>query len=161
MTPGGKKIEIKSILLPTDFSDYSKYALDYAVSFATQYKAKLYVLHVLLSPHALAGFEAAPFVSFERLYTEMKKSADEAMNRFISDDVRKEVPVETAIVQGAPFIEIIKFARAKDVDLIVIATHGRTGLSHVLFGSVAEKVIRKSPCPVLSIRHPEHEFVMP
>ena len=156
-----KKIQIKSILMPTDFSEYSRYAMEYAISFAGQYKAKLYVLHVLVSPHALVGYEAAPFVSYERLFADMKRSADEAMVRFVTDEMRKEVEVETAITQGAPFLEILKFAKEKETDLIVIATHGRTGLKHALFGSVAEKVVRKSPCPVLSIRHPEHEFVMP
>jgi nucleotide-binding universal stress UspA family protein len=91
----------------------------------------------------------------------MKKSAEEAMSKFVTEETRKEVEVETAISQGTPFLEILKFAKDKEIDLIVIATHGRTGLRHVLFGSVAEKVVRKSPCPVLSIRHPEHEFVMP
>ena len=161
MTPAGKKIEIKSILLPTDFSDHSKHAFDYALSFAAQYKAKLYVQHVLISPHALVGYEAAPFVSYERLYAEMRKSAEEAMSHFISEEAKKEVEIETVFSQGTPFLEIVKLAREKDVDLIVIATHGRTGLKHVFFGSVAEKVVRKSPCPVLSIRHPGHEFVMP
>jgi nucleotide-binding universal stress UspA family protein len=161
MVPVGKKIAIKSILLPTDFSENSKYAMEYAVSFAAQYKAKLYVLHVLVSPHAMVGYEVAPFVSFERLYADMRRSSEQAMSTFIPEEVKKEIQVETAIVQGTPFLEILKFAREKEVDLIVIATHGRTGLSHVLFGSVAEKVVRKSPCPVLSIRHPEHEFVMP
>jgi nucleotide-binding universal stress UspA family protein len=156
-----KKIQIKNVLLPTDFSEYSRYAMDYAVSFAAQYQAKLYVLHVLVSPHVLVGYEAAPFVSYERLFADMKNSAEQAMSSFIPEDVKKEVQVETVIGQGTAFVEILKFAREKEVDLIVIATHGRTGLKHVLFGSVAEKVVRKSPCPVLSIRHPEHEFVMP
>ena len=160
MTPA-KKIQMKRILLPTDFSEFSRYAMDYAVSFAAQYQARLYVLHVLVSPHALVGYEAAPFVSYERLFADMKRSADQAMSSFIPEDVKKDLQVETAIAQGTPFLEILKFAKEKDVDLIVIATHGRTGLKHVLFGSVAEKVVRKSPCPVLSIRHPEHEFVMP
>ena len=63
--------------------------------------------------------------------------------------------------RGAPFLEIIRYAKENDVDLIVLGTHGRSGLAHVLLGSVAERVVRKSPCPVLTVRHPEHEFVMP
>lgn len=161
MTLVEKKIEIKRILMPTDFSEHSQYALRYAVSFATQYQAKLYVLHVLVSPHALVGYEAAPFVSFERLFADMKRSAEQQMASFIPEDYKKEVEIETAFAQGSPFMEILKFAREKQVDLIVIATHGRTGLKHALFGSVAEKVVRKAPCPVLTIRHPEHKFVMP
>ena len=63
--------------------------------------------------------------------------------------------------QGSPFLEIIRYAKEKGIDLIVIGTHGRTGLAHVFMGSVAEKVVRKAPCPVLSVRHPEHEFIAP
>ncbi len=70
-------------------------------------------------------------------------------------------PVMTEVQMGRPFIEIIRYAREKKIDLIVLGTHGRSGLKHVLLGSVAERVVRKAPCPVLTIRHPEHEFVMP
>jgi len=68
---------------------------------------------------------------------------------------------ESIIRRGVPFVEILTAAGELKVDLITIATHGRTGLQQVLFGSTAEKVVRKAPCPVLSIRHPEHDFVMP
>jgi nucleotide-binding universal stress UspA family protein len=63
--------------------------------------------------------------------------------------------------KGSPFLEIVRYAKDKNIDLIVLGTHGRSGLSHVLLGSVAERVVRKAPCPVLTVRHPEHEFVMP
>jgi len=69
--------------------------------------------------------------------------------------------VETAFLEGRPFVEIIRYAREKAVGLVVIATHGRTGLTHALFGSVAEKVVRKAPCPVLVVKRHEQEFVMP
>jgi len=75
--------------------------------------------------------------------------------------MQKGITAETSHKVGTPFLEIIKAAKQKEVDLIVMATHGRSGLSHILFGSVAEKVVRKSTCPVLSIRPPEHEFAMP
>ena len=69
--------------------------------------------------------------------------------------------MQTEVGVRAPFTEIIRFAKDKDIDLIVMGTHGHTGLAHVLLGSVAEKVVRKAPCPVLTVRHPEHEFVHP
>ena len=69
--------------------------------------------------------------------------------------------VTREVLMGHPFVEIIRYAREQDVDCIVLGTHGRSGLSHLLLGSVAERVVRKAPCPVLTVRHPEHEFVMP
>ena len=71
------------------------------------------------------------------------------------------LPAETAFLEGRPFVEIIRYAREKDIQLIVIATHGRTGIKHALFGSVAEKVVRKAPCPVLVVKRDERDFVMP
>ena len=67
----------------------------------------------------------------------------------------------TKVLNGVPFVEIIRYARESEMDLIVMGTHGRTGLGHLLIGSVTERVVRKSPCPVLTVKHPEHEFVMP
>ena len=79
----------------------------------------------------------------------------------IAAKTREQVAsVETKIATGSPFVEIITFAKDQNVDLIVVGTHGRTGLAHVMIGSVAEKVVRKAPCPVLTVKHPEHEFVM-
>ena len=70
------------------------------------------------------------------------------------------MPVTKAFVEGRPFVEIIRYARENEIDLIVISTHGRTGLKHALFGSVAEKVVRKAPCPVLVVKRQERDFVM-
>ena len=69
--------------------------------------------------------------------------------------------MQIELVTGSPFLQVVRMARKEGVDLIVMGTHGRTGLAHVLMGSVAEKVVRKAPCPVLTVKHPEHEFVMP
>jgi len=93
--------------------------------------------------------------------TKRKAEDRKQLDGFIPPELKKGITVETIHRVGVPFVEIIKAAREKEVDLIVIATHGKSGLSHILFGSVAEKVVRKAPCPVLSIRHPEHEFIMP
>ena len=85
----------------------------------------------------------------------------ERLLRCISEDIKGKISVEAVVVQGVPFTEIIRMAKEYMVDLIVLGTHGRTGLSQAIMGSVAERVVRKSPCPVLTIRHPEHEFIMP
>jgi nucleotide-binding universal stress UspA family protein len=97
----------------------------------------------------------------EELVKQREAEDRKLLDEFIPPELKKGITVETIHRVGIPFMEIIKAAREKEADLIVIATHGKSGLSHILFGSVAEKVVRKAPCPVLSIRHPEHEFIMP
>jgi nucleotide-binding universal stress UspA family protein len=153
-------IKMDKILFPTDFSEFSNNALKYAISFAREYKAKLIVLHVIENIYPYSGFSETAFPIVE-LYTDVEKYASKEMESLISNNVPKDLPVEQIITRGTPFLEIVNSAREKEVDLIVIATHGRTGLEHVFFGSTAEKVVRKAPCPVLTIRNPEHEFIHP
>ncbi|MBI5184902.1 MAG: universal stress protein [Nitrospinae bacterium] len=153
-------IRMDKILFPTDFSEFSKNALRYAISFAQEYKAKLIVLHVIENIYPYSGFAETAFPVVE-LYTDVEKYAQKEMESLAGGNVPKDLSVETIITRGTPFLEIVNAAKEKEVDLIVIATHGRTGLEHVFFGSTAEKVVRKAPCPVLTIRNPEHEFVHP
>jgi nucleotide-binding universal stress UspA family protein len=154
--------DIRRILFATDFSENSKWALTYALSFAQKYDAKLYILHVIQQPSYPLG-----------MYAEISFDAMDKFNRNISEVTAKEMKnlcevelggfknYESLIVNGIPFLEIIRAAQGKEADLIVVGTHGRTGLDHVLFGSTAEKVVRKASCPVLSVRLPGKEFKMP
>lgn len=154
-------IKIEKILFPTDFSEHSKNAFRYAFSFAKEYGAKLYMLHVIEDIQYLANaymFDVPVMPSFADMEQNRMKELQEFIDREVTDP---EVKIEKVIRRGRPFIEIIQMARDENVDLIVTATHGRGGLEHVLFGSVAEKVVRKAPCPVLSIRTPGQEFSMP
>jgi universal stress protein A len=150
-------IKIQKILCPVDFSDCSEHALQYAVAFAQAHQAELHVLHVM-EPAAygaeMEGLSAG-------VLKEITESAAARLNE-LTERVRKQCPtVAQHSATGAAFVEIIKQAREQDVDLIVMGTHGRTGLAHVLIGSCAERVVRKAPCPVLTVKHPEHEFVLP
>ena len=131
---------MKSILFATDFSDASQFALPYAVAHATFANAKLLLVYVKEDP-AIAG-EGALYT-----YDDDPKGDLEALDLDGFDG-----PVERHVVIGRPADEIVRFARDKDVDLIVVGTHGRTGIRRVLMGSVAEHVVREAPCPVLSIR---------
>jgi phosphomannomutase len=152
---------IRRILFPTDFSDYSLNALDYAIGLAEDYSAEVHLLHVVPTPDWTVQFEqVAPVLDVE-FFEEMEHSAREQMEEIAGQKVRERITVTTAVRRGTAFLEIVRYAKEEEMDLIVIATHGRTGLKHALFGSVAEKVVRKAPCPVLSIRPEGHDFTMP
>jgi nucleotide-binding universal stress UspA family protein len=157
-------ITIKNILVPTDFSDFSKYALNYAIAFAQNFKARIILIHITPERELDSIRQVSTYFEpgkLENLLKERESEDRKQLEEFIPPELKEGIKVETVHKVGIPFVEIIRTAREREVDLIVIATHGRSGLSHMLFGSVAEKVVRKAPCPVFSIRHPEHEFVMP
>jgi len=154
-------IDLHRILVPTDFSKHSEVALTYAAALAEKFGAELVLLHVvqdlaLFIPDAVAVAPpiAAPVEQFA-------VAAREALERVARADSLQHLSVRREVREGTPFYEIIRFAKEGDIDLIVMGTHGHSGLTHVLLGSVTEKVVRKAPCPVLTIRHPEHEFVHP
>ncbi len=152
-------INIKNILCPIDYSIYSEMALKYAIEFAEKYQAKLYLMHVLdirvydMNDPELYDVNVIDEETIGKLRERLLKS--------VNEDTKGRISVEAIVIQGVPFAEIIKASKEYKIDLIVLGTHGRTGLSHAIMGSVAEKVVRKAPCPVLTIRHPEHDFIMP
>ncbi len=151
-------INIKKILYPTDFSECSKHALKYAISFCKEFKAKLYILHIIDNTYLDPSlYDFLP--SEQNLDIDWEGNANKRIDLLIESEIKGNIEIEKLVGIGTPFVEIINTAKEKEVDLIVIATHGRTGLKYALFGSTAEKVVRKSYCPVLSVKHPEHEFV--
>lgn len=153
-------IEFKNILFPTDFSDFSSYAANFALSFASGYGAKLHVLHVVETPIVVG--ELIPFhVSMEEVESKAKQLALGELESAAMPGVLEGLDYEVNCRKGKPFVEIIKFAREKKIDLIVMGTHGRSALESMLLGSTAEKVVRKSLCPVFTVRKPGHRFVMP
>ena len=154
-------IKMKTILHPTDFSESSSYALGYAISFAKEFEAKLYILHVVEDVSTAFYFEALKAPSAMEIMTDIQNHAQRALEEVLPQEVRDTIATECAIRGGAPFVEIIRYAKEIEADMIVCGSHGRTGLKHMIFGSVAENVVRHSPCPVLSVRHPEHKFEMP
>jgi nucleotide-binding universal stress UspA family protein len=153
-------IRLKTILFPTDFSETSQEAARYAISFAREFKAKVFVLHVV-NEKIFTESNMPRVVSIEELEREMTEEARKRLKTLVPAEEAEGLDWETVIRQGEPFIEIIRFAKDQDVDLIVIGTHGRSGFEHIIFGSTAEKVVRKAPCPVLSVRPEQREFVMP
>lgn len=153
--------EIKKILYATDFSDLSAYAMDYAVYLARTCSAELHCLHVVDDSYQYWVSLEATTIPAGPTVEQLAAAAGKQLDAFLAERAPSDLPVTKTILRGRPFVEIIRHARSRNMDLIVMGTHGRTGLSHVLMGSVAEKVARKSPCPVLTIRHPEQAFEMP
>ena len=149
-------MNVKKILFPTDFSEGSDNALPYAADMAKHYGAKLCLLHVIQDIAEATGWYV-PHVSLDELYRDIEKNAAKEMDRYGVEELRGIKDIERIVVKGRPYEKILKFAGENKADLIVIGTHGRKGLDRVIFGSTVEKVVRDAPCPVLSVRLPDHE----
>ena len=151
-------IALKTVLVPTDFSECSEAAVRYGRALAEAFGASLHLLHVVQDPYkqawAAEGF-AAPV-------TDMITQWEEQARIRLEETAAACVPVSATVAVriGSPFYDIAAYASEKNVDLIVIGTHGRGPIGHMLLGSVAERIVRKAPCPVLTVRHPQHEFVV-
>jgi len=150
-------IAIEKLLVPTDFSEYSKFALKYAVALARSFKAKIYVVYVHDPYPQGAAFEGMYYDP--ALVEQTQNKAREILNGIVEDLRAQKIDATPVFLNGRASLEIISQAQQLAVDLIVIATHGRKGISHLVFGSTAEKVVRMAPCPVLTVKHPEHEFI--
>lgn len=153
-------VEIGKILCPVDFSESSQYALRYAIDLARQFDAQLTLLHVVEVPF-LPSYAMAGVPDLSLPLEQIEEGAREGLQELVERCRGKWPKVEGELRTGTAFVEIIGYAKETETDMIVMGTHGRTGLSHIIIGSVAEKVVRKAPCPVLSIRHPESKFEMP
>jgi nucleotide-binding universal stress UspA family protein len=150
----------KTILLPSDFSGCSAEAAGAARLLAERFGSRLIVLHVLDEPAALDPMFRGE-VPLELLRGRMEQYAREGMEAFLKAHFDGLPGVETRTVSGIPYREIVREARECGAGLIVIGTHGRTGVERVIFGSTAEKVVRMAPCPVLSVREGGKEFIHP
>lgn len=149
-------LTLKNILVPIDFSGCSKKALQYALPLAKEHRATVTLLYVV--PPAYRGDEYAA-IDYAQLEESMVEGGKKELTKLVSDPVHGGVSAEILVVVGSPAREIIETAKNLPVDLIVISTHGRTGLKHVFLGSVAEHVVRLAPCPVLVVREREHEIL--
>ncbi len=145
--------EFKTILFATDFSDCSDKAFEYAYALCKASGARMELMHTIDEPVDLRGFYV-PHVSFDVLYKEIEESAIKMMNEFCKKKFSATDNYGVLVVPGVSHEEIIKQAVNLNADVIVMGTHGRSGLDHVLFGSTTEKVLRKSKIPVLSVPNP-------
>lgn len=153
--PADTLFRLKRILVPVDFSECSKKALAYAMPFAKQFGAEIALVHVVQPYIPVPEMSAVDVTPAMAQMRESGKSELEKLRISIIDDVK----IKTVLRVGHPAHEIVKAAAEADADLIILSTHGRTGLGRVFFGSVAEHVTRYARCPVLTVREREHEFV--
>ncbi|MDP2682069.1 MAG: universal stress protein [Deltaproteobacteria bacterium] len=149
-----QKQEIKKILFPTDFSVASDYALSYAVSMAKRFKAEIFLIHVVDTSYDISGFYI-PHISVEKLIQEMESSAEAQLKKVGGKISRSVKAYKSAVKSGIPYKEIIKFAKNKGIDMIIMGTHGKSGTDHFFFGSTTERVMKQADCPVLTIRPPK------
>src|SRR5580765_1368958 len=155
-------IALKNILVATDFSQPSDAALLYGRALARNFNATLHVVHVVGTVSSMVYGADAYAVSIPELQREVEDSARKQLADLLIDS--DEHPLETTralLTSNSPAVAIVEYAGRERIDLIVTGTNGRGGVAHLLMGSVAERVVRTAPCPVLTVRHPEHEFVVP
>jgi len=146
-------ITLQKILVPTDFSDISQFALEHGLALAEKFRAKLYLMHVWELPMTSSLLPPEPYP--ESVLTEAQKAESDHLTKVTQELKASNFDAEPVFVLGKPYMEIVKTAADLEVDLIVIASHGRSGISHLLLGSVAEKVVRLAPCPVFTVKPPQ------
>jgi nucleotide-binding universal stress UspA family protein len=154
-------VVLKNILVATDFGDASALALAYGRELARTFGARLHVLHVVENVMMRYGAEV-PFTVLPELQSDLEAAARRELDALITADDRGSLTV-LPIVQTAPGVPggVGEYARANAIDLIIMGTHGRGPVKHLLMGSVAERVVRTAPCPVLTVRSPERDFLAP
>jgi nucleotide-binding universal stress UspA family protein len=155
-------IAMKEILVATDFGPAADNALRYGEALAREFGARLHVLHVVPNVYATSmdgyGYAAVP----QHVQEDLETAARRHMRERVSDEDRQELRARTTVVtHNSPPVAIVDYAKQHAIDLIVLGTHGRGAVAHMLLGNVAERVVRIAPCPVLTVRDPEHEFVLP
>ncbi len=151
-------LQVSRLLVPIDFSEFSNQALRYGIELTQRFNAELHLLHVL-EVHS----SGAPVFTMGLALPERQEESNEvALKRLEAlpgSDIPESSRVVRATAHGSPLVQIIRYASDQEIDMIIMGTHGRTGLTHVLLGSVAENVVRQAPCPVLIVRNEGHQFV--
>ena len=154
---------LDTILVPVDFSEHSIRAVDYAIRLARVFHSRVVLVHVYHFPVELLTDWSAygTLAGSAEILEGLRKDREEQMASLVREKSPSGVPLEARVLEGTPFSELCKSARAERANLIVMGTRGLTGLKHVLIGSTAEKVVRKAPCPVLVLKPHDFEFQLP
>lgn len=154
-------IKLARILVPIDFSEYGQQALRYGCALSERFGSDLHLLNVLEDYYPLVPEAGMMLGDKDQYLSGLRASSERELAKYPDPAWLPGGNVTRTVIVGTPFVEIVRYAREHDIDLIVVGSHGRTGLAHALMGSVAERVVRKASCPVLTVRPGQHEFVMP
>jgi nucleotide-binding universal stress UspA family protein len=155
-------IALKKILVATDFGEAADAALLYARALARNFNASIDLLHVVENVTTRL-FSGEMYVDMPvQVQRDLEDAARAQLNKRLVDNDPAPLPVNAVLItSNATAAAVVEYAKKARTDLIVIGTHGHTGLEHLLMGSVAERIVRTAACPVLVVRHPEHELVVP
>jgi nucleotide-binding universal stress UspA family protein len=154
-------IKLARILVPIDFSEYGQQALRYGCALSERFGSDLHLLNVLEDYYPLVPEAGMMLGDKDQYLSGLRASSERELAKYPDPAWLPGGKVTRTVIVGTPFVEIVRYAREHDIDLIVVGSHGRSGLAHALMGSVAERVVRKASCPVLTVRPGQHEFVMP
>jgi nucleotide-binding universal stress UspA family protein len=153
-------VTLKKILVATDFSEPSTVALNYGRDLARSYGAQLHILHVVEDVTVRYATEIG--LAMPEIQQELEERSRRDLMALITDDDRRTLSIEATVETRTNIADgITSYARVKEIDLIVTGTHGRGTVKHFLMGSVAERVVRTAPCPVLTVREHERDFIGP
>lgn len=152
-------ISLKTVLVATDFSEPSEVAVRYGRALADVFHAALHILHVVPDSMALPWATMADGLAMADVQRQWEREAAERLEQIVPPAERGGLRLQLAVRAGDPVRQITGYALEKNADIVVLGTHGRGPVAHMLMGSVAERVVRGAPCPVLTVRHPQHEFV--
>jgi nucleotide-binding universal stress UspA family protein len=148
-------MKVERILFPTDFSEGAGYALHCATDLTKHYNAKLYILHVVYDISKATGIHV-PHISSDEVFKELNEWSIKEMESCCIEEIRGLPNVEKKVIRGIPWEEIINFANEEQIDMIVMGTYGRIGIGRLIFGNTAERVVRRAPCPVMTVRVPAY-----
>ncbi len=152
--------KLSRILHPTDFSEHSKLAFEYACLVASRFTSELHLLHIFPDPRSTTSPYMVDFLPVDFCY-ELRQQHERRLEEIMPGTGDENICLVRTVMEGKPFVEIIKYSKAKDIEMIVMGTHGISGLQHLIIGSVAENVVRKADCPVMTIHSDDHKFTMP
>ena len=152
-------ISLKTVLVATDFSEPSEVAVRYGRALADAFHASLHILHVVPDSMALPWATRADGLAMADVQRQWEREANQRLQRMLPKQEREALHATLVTRAGDPVRQITSYAVETSADLVVLGTHGRGPVAHMLMGSVAERVVRTAPCPVLTVRHPQHEFV--